>query len=61
MALRSEPVQLDGGLGNPLFSEEVGNLDPLITLKLNDLTHLLVVNESTITGEFLRDPTLSVL
>jgi len=51
----SEPVQLDVGLRNPIFRKEVGNLEPLITLKLNDLTHLLVVNESTVAGEFLLE------
>jgi len=55
MTPRSEPVQLDGGLWDPLFSEEVGDLDPLITLKLDDLTHLLVVNESTVASKFLLE------
>jgi hypothetical protein len=47
-------VQLDGGLGDPFLREEVGDLEPLITLKLNDLTHLLVVDESAVAGEFLK-------
>lgn len=46
-------MQLDGVLRDALFGEEVSYLDPLITLKLDDLTHFLVVNEVTVAGEFL--------
>jgi hypothetical protein len=48
-------VQLDGVLGDTLFREEIRYLETLITLKLDDLTHLLVFNEGTIAGEFLRN------
>lgn len=50
---RLEPVQLDGVLRDPLFREEIDNLKPLITLKLDDLTHLLVVNESAVASKLL--------
>jgi len=48
-------VQLDGGLRDTLFREEGGYLETLITLKLDDLTHLLVFNEGTIAGKFLLE------
>jgi len=48
-------VQLNGGLRNTFFREEVRYLQTLITLKLDDLTHLLVFNEGTITGKFLLE------
>jgi len=48
-----EPMQLDGILRDPLFREEADNLKPLITLKLDDLTHLLVVNESAVASKLL--------
>lgn len=50
----SEPVQLYGVLRNAIFREEIGDLEPLITLKLDDLTHLLVFNESAVAGKFLK-------
>lgn len=50
---RSEPVNLDGTLGNALLSEELGNLYTLITLKLDDLASLLIIDEGTVAGEFL--------
>jgi hypothetical protein len=46
-------MQLDGLLVDTVFGEKVGYLDALITLKLDDLTHLLVVNEGTVTGKLL--------
>ena len=49
----SEPVQLDGVLRNTLFDEEGGYLGPLVTLKLDHLTELLVFNEGAVAGEFL--------
>lgn len=51
--LSSETVQLDGVLRDSFFCQEVGDLYPLITLQLDDLTHLLVVDEGAIAGEFL--------
>lgn len=50
---RSEPVHLDGRLFNPVFDQEVRNLATLVTLKLDDLTHLLVVNKGAVAGKFL--------
>lgn len=49
-----EPMQLDSVPRDALFNEEVCNLDPLITLKLNNLTHLLIVNEVAVASEFLQ-------
>jgi hypothetical protein len=46
-------MQLDGVLRDSLFREEADNLKPLITLKLDDLTHLLVVNESAVASKLL--------
>lgn len=53
MTPNSEPMQLDVSLRDSLFRKEVGDLDSLITLKLDDLTHLLVVNESAVASKFL--------
>jgi len=56
-----EPMQLDGVPRDALFDEEVGNLDPLVTLKLNDLTHLRIVNEVAVASKLLQQfgqPTL---
>jgi len=46
-------VQLDGVLRDALLREELDNLEPLITLKLDDLTHFLVVNECAVASKFL--------
>ena len=46
-------MELDRGLGNTLLREERGYLCPLVTLKLDDLAHLLVVNEGAVTSELL--------
>jgi hypothetical protein len=46
-------MQLDGGLGDTLFGEEVRYLGPLVTLKLYDLTHVDIVDERSIASEFL--------
>lgn len=48
-------MQLDSGPWDPLFSEEVGDLDPLITLELDNLAHLLVVDEGSVAGKFLQN------
>lgn len=56
-----EPMQLDSVPRDTLFDEEVRNLDPLVTLKLNDLTHLRIVNEVTVASKLLQQfgqPTL---
>lgn len=49
-----EPMQLDSVPGDALFGEEVCNLDPLVTLKLNDLTHLFIINEVAVASELLK-------
>ena len=46
-------MELDRGLGNTLLREERGYLCPLVTLELDDLAHLLVVNEGAVTSELL--------
>jgi hypothetical protein len=50
---RLEPMKLDRGLGDTLFYEERGYLGPLVTLELDDLTHLVIVDKSAIASEFL--------
>lgn len=39
-----------------LLDEHAHNLSPLITLQLNDLTHLLILYQTTIAREFLYPP-----
>lgn len=46
-------MNLDSRFLNPIFDEEGGDLGTLISLELDDLTHLLVVNERSIACEFL--------
>jgi hypothetical protein len=46
-------MELDRGLGNTLLREECGYLSPLVTLELDDLTHLLVVDEGAVASELL--------
>jgi len=46
-------MQLDGGPRDAFFGEEVCNLDSLVTLKLNDFTHLLIVDEVSVASELL--------
>jgi len=48
-----EPMQLDSVPRDTLFDKEVRNLDPLITLKLNDLTHFFIVDEVAVACELL--------
>lgn len=50
----SEPVHLDGGPGDTFFSKEGEYLGPLITLELDDLAHLFVLDEGAVAGEFLK-------
>ena len=54
-------MQLDGVLRDTLLGQEVLNLDPLITLELDDLASLLVLNDGTVASEFLSDRAKSVL
>jgi hypothetical protein len=46
-------VHLDRLLGKALFNQELLDLGPLVSLKLNDLAELFVVDERAVTGEFL--------
>lgn len=46
-------MNLDGILRHAFFDEEVGYLDTLITLELDDLTGLLILNERAVASEFL--------
>ena len=50
---RSESVDLDRVLRDSLLDEELRNLQALITLQLDDLAGLLIINESTVASEFL--------
>ena len=51
---RLETVDLDGVRSNALFGEECLDLLTLITLKLDYLSSLLIINESAVASEFLR-------
>ena len=46
-------MYLDSRFFDTILDEEIGDLAALVSLELDDLTHLLVVNESAIAGEFL--------
>ena len=46
-------MHLDGRLLYSIFAKEVGNLGALIPLELDDLSHFLVVDESSVASEFL--------
>ena len=50
---RLETVNLDSALGNALLGEELRNLYTLITLELDDLAGLLIIDEGTVAGKFL--------
>lgn len=50
-----ETVNTEVSLGNSFLDEESGDLLSLITLKLNDLTELFVVNESSVASKFLLE------
>ena len=50
---RSETVDLDGALRDALLNKECGDLQPLVALQLDDLSSLLILNESTVAGKFL--------
>jgi hypothetical protein len=55
----SEPVQLNGVARDALLGEEVGHLRALITLELDNLAHLFVVDESAVAGKFLSSPAIN--
>jgi len=48
-------VDLDGRFLQAVLDEEVGDLASLVALKLDDLTHLLIFDEGTVTGELLLE------
>ena len=52
---RLETVNLDSALGNALLGEELRNLYTLITLELDDLAGLLIIDEGTVAGKFLQE------
>lgn len=47
-------MQLDGLLVYSVLGEEIGDLESLIALQLDDLTHLLILDKSTVARKFLR-------
>ena len=49
----SETVDLDRSSRDALFSEECLDLLTLITLELDDLASLLIIDEGTVAGKFL--------
>jgi len=52
-------MQLDGGLVDTIFDQEVRNTRPLVAVKLDDLAHLLIFDDGTVASEFLSDRTKS--
>ena len=49
-----ESMDLDGRLLQAILDEECRDLRALVSLKLDDLAHLFIINESSIAGEFLH-------
>ena len=49
-----ETVDLDSRLLQAVLDEERRDLGALVSLQLNDLTHLLVLNKGTVAGKLLR-------
>lgn len=47
-------MQLDGAPRDTFINEEVRDFDPLISLKLDDLAHFLIVNKITIASKLLQ-------
>ena len=47
-------MDLDSRSVHAVLDEEAGDLAALIALELDDLTHLLIFNQSAITSEFLE-------
>jgi len=54
-ARSSETMNLDGVLADTLADEEGGDLRTLVTLELDDLAHLLVVDERAVARELLLE------
>lgn len=48
-------MNLDSRFLNPIFGQEGRDLGTLISLELDDLTHLFVINEGSVASEFLLD------
>jgi hypothetical protein len=46
-------MYLDSRFFDAILDKKIGNFATLVSLELDDLTHLLVVNEGAIAGEFL--------
>lgn len=46
-------MQLDGLLVNAVLGEEIGDLESLIALELDDLAHLLILDKGAVAGKFL--------
>lgn len=46
-------MHLNSALVDPVLDEERRDLDTLVTLQLDDLAHLLVVDERAIASKFL--------
>jgi len=51
--LALESMYLDSRFFDAILDKKIGNFATLVSLELDDLTHLLVVNEGAIAGEFL--------
>jgi len=51
----SETMDFDGRFLDPIVREEGGDLDTLVPLELDNLTHLLVVNKCAVAGKFLLE------
>jgi hypothetical protein len=50
---RSESMHLDGGFFHSVIDEEGRYLGALVSLKLNNLAHLLVIDEGAVACELL--------
>jgi hypothetical protein len=48
-------VDLDHSLGKAFFNEERGDLEPLISLKLDNLAKFFVVDYGAVASKFLRE------
>jgi len=50
-----ETMHLDGGFLQAILDEEGGDLGALVSLELDDLAHLLIIDKSTIASKFLLE------
>jgi len=53
VTIRLESVKLDSTLRNTFVGKERGDLEPLVSLKLDDLSELFVVDKCSVTSKFL--------